>query len=204
VAGLYDPAKLDDLLGHVLIPQRLFDASFETPGDAYTFVRASDPTTLERTLKAYPDARLLTASKFAASRASSVKSLLNMLYVLLALSVVVSLFGMVNTLALAVFERTREIGMLRAVGLTRTQARRMIRRESIITALIGASLGIPLGLGLAAAVTHALAPYGVGFALPLRSLATFTAVAIAAGTVAAIVPARRAGRLNVLEALQYE
>jgi putative ABC transport system permease protein len=204
VAGLYDPAKLDDLLGHVLIPQRLFDRSFETPADAYTFLRTSDRAALDSTLKTYPDTRLLTAPKFASSRASDLKNVLDMLYVLLALSVAVSLLGMVNTLALAVFERTREIGMLRAVGMTRRQARRMIRRESIITALIGASLGIPIGLGLAAAVTHALAPYGVAFSLPLRSLAVFTVIAILAGTLAAILPARRAGRLNVLEALQYE
>ena len=94
--------------------------------------------------------------------------------------------------------------MLRAVGLTRRQTRRMVRREAIITALIGAALGIPLGLGLAAAVTHALSRYGVAFSLPLASIGAFTLVALVAGTLAAIVPARRAGRLNVLEALQYE
>ena len=74
VAALYDPAKLDNLLGHVLISQRTFDASFETPGDAYTFVRSSDPSALVQTLKAHPDARLLTVPKFAESRASELKS----------------------------------------------------------------------------------------------------------------------------------
>ena len=75
---------------------------------------------------------------------------MNLFYVLLALSVIVSLFGMVNTLVLSVFERTRELGMLRAVGMTRRQARRMIRHESVITALIGAALGLPLGIALGA------------------------------------------------------
>ena len=92
--------------------------------------------------------------------------ILKMLYVLLGFSVVVSLFGMVNTLVLAVYERTRELGMLRAVGMTRRQARRMIRHESIITALIGAAMGIPLGIFLAALVTQALSKYGVGAVAP--------------------------------------
>jgi putative ABC transport system permease protein len=120
------------------------------------------------------------------------------------LSVIVSLFGMVNTLVLSVFERTREIGMLRAIGFTRRQTRRMIRHESIVTALIGAALGLPLGVGLAAAVAKALGKYGVGFAVPVKSLVAFTLIAIVAGTLAAIFPARRAARLNVLAALQYE
>ena len=90
-----------------------------------------------------------------------------MLYVLLGFSVIVSLFGMVNTLVLAVYERTRELGMLRAVGMTRRQARRMIRHESIITALIGAAMGIPLGIFLSALVTQALSKYGVGLSLPV-------------------------------------
>ena len=87
---------------------------------------------------------------------------------------VVSLFGMVNTLVLAVYERTRELGMLRAVGMTRRQARRMIRHESIITALIGAAMGIPLGVFLAALITQALSKYGVGLSLPVAELVAFT------------------------------
>ncbi len=111
---------------------------------------------------------------------------------------------MVNTLVLAVYERTRELGMLRAVGMTRRQARRMVRHESVITALIGAAMGIPLGVFLAALMTQALSKYGVGLELPVTELIAFTVVAIAAGVLAAIIPARRASRLNVLDALQYE
>jgi putative ABC transport system permease protein len=138
------------------------------------------------------------------TRAKGVNTLLNLLYVLLALSVVVSLFGMVNTLVLSVFERTRELGMLRAVGMTRRQVRRMIRSESIVTALIGATLGLPLGVFLAWMVTKALSGQGVSFAVPGGQLVIFLVVAVVAGLLAAIFPARRASRLKVLESLQYE
>jgi putative ABC transport system permease protein len=123
---------------------------------------------------------------------------------LLGLSVLVSLFGIVNTLVLSVFERTRELGMLRAIGMTRRQVRRMIRQESIITALIGATLGIVVGVFLAFLVTQALSDEGIVFAVPFLSLVVFVIVAIAAGMLAAIFPARRASKLNVLKALQYE
>jgi putative ABC transport system permease protein len=94
--------------------------------------------------------------------------------------------------------------MLRAVGMSRRQARRMVRHESVITALIGTGLGLPVGVILAAAVSHALARFGVTFTVSVPSLAAFTVVAIAAGLIAAIAPARRASKLNVLSALQYE
>jgi len=113
-----------------------------------------------------------------------------MLYVLLAFSVVVSLFGI--TLALTVFERTRKLGMLGAIGMTRRQARRMIRHESVITALIGAALGLPLGVIIAALVTQAPSTYDVGMTIPVGMLAAFTLVAVLAGVAAAILPARRA------------
>jgi putative ABC transport system permease protein len=109
-----------------------------------------------------------------------------------------------DTLVLSVYERTREFGMLRAVGMSRRQARRMVRHESVVTALIGAGLGLPVGVILAAAVTHALSRFDVAFAVSIPSLAVFTLVAIGAGTLAAIAPARRASKINVLAALQYE
>ena len=108
---------------------------------------------------------------------------------LLALAIVVSLFGMVNTLVLSIFERTREIGMLRAVGITRRQTRRMIRQESVITGLIGAALGVPLGVGLAAMVTGALSSTGFVFAVPVVTLLVFLIAARGAGWLASVLPA---------------
>jgi putative ABC transport system permease protein len=204
VKGIYSTSKLDSLVGTVALPQQTFDRNFQTPRDQYTFVNVSNSAALERAIAQYPNARVLTHEKFVDDRMKDLNNILNMLYALLALSIIVSLFGMVNTLVLAVFERTREIGMLRAVGLTRRQTRRMIRHESIITALIGAALGLPVGILLAAAVTHKLAKYDVTFSIPTGSLAAFAVVAIVAGIGAALFPARRAARLNVLAALHYE
>jgi putative ABC transport system permease protein len=212
VSAILDPGRfdLDPLLGSVVIGQRTFDASFPRASDLYTFVNVPPAfagvaqQVLQEGAKRYPGVAVATRDEFVQSRVSGVSQILNLLYVLLGLSVVVSLFGMVNTLVLAVFERTRELGMLRAVGLTQRQTRRMVRHESVITALIGAALGLPLGVGLAALVTHALEPYGVELQLPLGSLAAFVAVAVLAGIAAAIVPARRAARLDILAALGYE
>jgi putative ABC transport system permease protein len=94
--------------------------------------------------------------------------------------------------------------MLRAIGMTRRQARRMIRQESVITALIGAALGLPLGVFLAALLTQAMSEDGVSLSIPWPTLGAFTLVAVLAGIASAILPARRASRLNVLNALHYE
>jgi putative ABC transport system permease protein len=213
VRGIYTQPKfgqIDPVFGSIGISQRAFDSAFERPRNAYTFLNvrdgASPETTeaLERALAAYPDAKVATNADWVDERAGGIDQLLNLLYVLLALSVVVSLFGMVNTMVLSVFERTREIGMLRAVGMTRRQVRRMIRQESIVTALIGAALGLPLGVLLAWLVTKALSNQGVSFAIPGTLLVAFVVVAFTAGVLAAIAPARRASRLKVLESLAYE
>ena len=212
VRAILDQGKfdLDPILGTVAISQKVFDASFPRPSDLYTFVNlpagaeAVAGQAIAEGAKRYPGVMVSTRDEFVASRVQGIGQILNLLYVLLALSVVVSLFGMVNTLVLAVFERTRELGMLRAIGLTRRQTRRMVRHESVVTALIGAALGLPLGIGLAALVTQALSDYDVAFGIPFGTLAAFVAVAVVAGVVAAIMPASRAGRLNVLDALSYE
>jgi putative ABC transport system permease protein len=213
VRGIYTQPKfgqIDPVLGSIAISQQAFDRTFERPQNAYTFLNvqggatAANTLALQLAMATYPDAKVATRADWVDTRAKGVDKLLNLLYVLLALSVVVSLFGMVNTLVLSVFERTREVGMLRAVGMTRRQVRRMIRSESIVTALIGAALGLPLGIFLAWMVTKALSGQGVSFVIPGRLLVYFVWVAVSAGLLAAIVPARRASRLKVLESLQYE
>jgi putative ABC transport system permease protein len=212
VRGIYDPPaeELDALLGAVTLSQRAFDSHFPQPKDLFVFVDTNDGVTsqatasLDKTLNPYPDAVARTNSAWITERAGSIDMILNIFYVLLALSIIVSLFGMVNALALSVFERTRELGMLRAIGLTRRQTRRMIRYESVIIALIGAALGLPLGMLLAAVITKALDSMDVTFSLPLVAVIVFAIVATLAGMLAAILPARRASRLNVLKALQYE
>jgi putative ABC transport system permease protein len=212
VVGIHDPPAdaLDPLYGPIGIGQATFDAAFPRPKDLFTFVQArhgespAQTRRIDRALAAFPDVQANTRAKFISDRVAGINTILNIFYVLLALSVIVSLFGMVNALALAVFERTRELGMLRAVGTTRRQVRRMIRHESIITALIGAALGLPLGVAVAAVAIRALKSADIAFTLPIGGLIIFAVISVIAGILAAVLPARRAGKLNVLKALQYE
>jgi putative ABC transport system permease protein len=206
VRGIYDPPQSRQMLYSVSITQATFDDAFANPKNAFTFLDGDKDaiTALTAEAKGFGDAKVHTGTAYPKDATKDLSAFLAMLYVLLAFSVVVSLFGMVNTLVLSVFERTRELGMLRAIGMTRRQARRMIRHESVITALIGAALGLGLGVFLAALVTKALSKYDVAFSLPVQTLVVFTVIAVLAGIAAAIMPARRASRLNVLEALHYE
>ena len=209
VRGIYKPPPFFPLLGSASISVAAFDSLYERPRNSFVFVNTAndDPATtagLEKSVADFPDAKVQTRAGWIDFQDEEFNQFLLLLYVLLALSVVVSVFGMINTLVLTVFERTRELGMLRAVGMTRRQVRRMVRHESVITALIGAALGLPLGVFLAALVTQALSQFEVEFSIPGSQLAIFALVAIIVGIVAAIVPARRAAKLNVLRALQYE
>jgi ABC-type antimicrobial peptide transport system permease subunit len=208
IKGIYKPPAGGSPFGDVTISTARFDSAYPNPQNLYTFinigggVNRANTHILNAALSRFPDAKLQTKAQFKHNQLQGLTLLLNLLYVLLSLSIIVSLFGIVNTLVLTVFERTRELGMLRAVGMTRRQVRRMIRYESIVTALIGAALGIPLGVALALMVGVAL--NFSAFTIPWGTLVVFVIAAVIAGLIAAIFPARRAGRLNVLEALQYE
>ncbi len=152
----------------------------------------------------FPQAQAQSQTELKDQQKEAVNQLLGVIYVLLALSVIISLFGVVNTLVLTIYERTREIGMLRAIGASRSQIRRMVRYESLITALIGAIIGAVLGVLIAIATVEALKEEGLVLGIPVIAIAVVLLVAGIAGILAGIWPARRASRIEVMEALQYE
>ena len=210
VAGIQNPPVVVELPGAMTISTSLFDRSFSQPADTGILVdtaggaSAAAERSLKRLLAGFPNAQVQTLAAFSKSQEAGIDTLLELFYVLLALSIVVSLFGIVNTLALSIVERTREIGALRAMGMTRRQVSRMIRIESEITALIGAVIGIVVGVALAALATLALSTWNLTFSLPLSTLVILLVIALFAGRLAARTPARRAARLDPLRALQYE
>ena len=210
VVGTFEPPPFYPLIESVNVSTELFDELYDRPRNRWTWANVpGDPSEenraeMEQAISGFPDTQLETREEWIEREDSDFNEFISFLYVMLTLAVFVSIFGMINTLVLSVYERTREIGMLRAIGMTRRQVRRMIRQESIITALIGAAIGLPLGIFLAALVNRALSEFDIRFAIPWVQLLVLTIVAIVIGILAAIMPARRAAKLNPLEAISYE
>jgi putative ABC transport system permease protein len=152
----------------------------------------------------FPIAEAQDTEELKQTQREQLNGLLGLIYALLALAVIVSIFGIVNTLALSIHERTRELGLLRAIGMSRKQVRRMVRYEAVITALIGAILGSILGIVFSVLISRPLADEGFELSFPVGSLLILLVLAALAGVLAAIGPARRASRLDVLESLAYE
>jgi putative ABC transport system permease protein len=201
------------LLADLTITRSLAASAFGLREDAIDFVsyapgasNAQVQPAVDRLLDAqFPQARSRTAAQFKKEQSEQVNTLLALIYVLLALSVIVSLFGIVNTLILSIYERTRELGMLRAIGTSRRQVRRMIRYESVITALIGGVFGLVIGVvGAILVVVLALSGSGYILSIPVGTLIVLLVVAAIAGLLAAQLPARRAARLDVLRSLAAE
>ncbi len=160
---------------------------------------------LDRVLNAYPNAELQDRTEFKDAQAAQINQLLGLIYVLLALAVVIALIGIANTLALSIYERTRELGLLRAVGMSRRQLRSTVRWESVIIALLGTLLGLVIGLFFGWAVVEALKDQGITeFATPGGQLLLVLIIGGIAGVIAAIGPARRAAKLDVLRAVTHE
>jgi putative ABC transport system permease protein len=199
------------LMQGVVVDQKTF-ARISSIEDPFTYLikisDRTDPAAVRRavidSLADYPAAQVQTTQEYRDEIGAQLDQSVYMLYALLAMSVVISLFGIANSLFLSIHERTREFGLLRAIGATRTQVRRVVRYESVITAVIGGLLGIAIGLLFGYLMTAALADLGLGFSVPVAQLAGFLVLAVVVGVIAAVVPARRGARVDVLDALHQE
>jgi putative ABC transport system permease protein len=208
VLGIYrDPMMLNG----ITVSSSGYTALFPTPQTFMVVAKAQPGADIAATKKAIeaalastPTAEVQTAEEYKEGTVDLVNQLLMLIYGLLALSVIISLFGIVNTLVLAVYERTREIGLVRAIGMSRGQVRATVRYESVITSIIGAIMGIVVGIVFAWVVTTRFAGQGITFSIPGGQLVVFMLLAIVVGVIAAILPARRAARINILEAIHYE
>jgi putative ABC transport system permease protein len=203
IGGIY---QANALIGSYLVSAGFFTSHFSSQPPAGLLLQTNGSGTVNdavsSALAAYPNVQVQTRAQFEKAQAASVNQLLGLVYALLALAVLIALIGIVNTLMLSVFERTREIGLLRAVGMKRRQVRTMIRSEAVILAIFGAIIGIIIGTGMGIALVSSLKHQGItDTVVPASSLVVFFVLAALLGLVAASWPARRAARLDVLTAI---
>ncbi len=202
--------KANALIGRYLVSDGFYRAHYaSTELPVAVLLRTDGSPTAEaavtHALSGYPNLKVQTKAQFEQSQRAQVNQLLGLVYALLALAVIIALIGIVNTLMLSVFERTHEIGLLRAVGMRRRQVRAMIRSESVILAVFGAVIGIVVGTGLGIALSSSLRSQGItDIVVPVSSLVVFLVLAAVLGLIAASWPARRAARLDVLAAIASE
>jgi putative ABC transport system permease protein len=206
VGGIF---QANALIGSYLVSNAVFLAHFRSPTVAAVLLRtngaAGVETAVQNALTAYPNVQVQTRAQFQQSQVSSVNQLLGLVYALLALAVIIAMIGIVNTLMLSVLERTREIGLLRAVGMRRRQVRSMIRSEAVILAIFGALIGIVVGTLMGLALVAALRQQGINeTVVPVSNLIIFVVLAAVLGLIAASWPARRAAKLDVLAAIATE
>jgi putative ABC transport system permease protein len=207
IAGIY--AK-NDLLGPRVLSERAYLAHTPQPMAVFGMVQVRTPDTatkqaIEQALRDYPNLRVQDRSEVKADFQRQLDQIVVFFTIMLAMSIIIAAVGVLNTLALSVIERTREIGLLRAVGTSRRQLRRMIRLESIVIAVFGALLGIGIGVSFGAAIQNGLAGEGLNvLAIPVGTLAIYVLLGGLIGVLAALWPAWRAGRMDVLRAIATE
>ena len=209
VGGLYSDNRF---LGNYAVSLQTYEANFTEQLDQIVFVKAAEGVPIARAraaveaaVAAYPNVQVNDQAEFKDQQAGFIDQLLALVSALLGLAILIALFGIVNTLGLSIFERTRELGLLRAVGMSRRQVRSMIRWESVITAVLGAVLGVAIGVLFGWAMQQALASQGITeLTIPPVQLLIYVVLAGLAGVLAAVLPARRAAKLNVLDAISYE
>lgn len=208
VSGIYAES---DLYGGFLLPvQAAKDFAVPQPSQGYLKLDAGTSATqvqpeVERLLADSPEVSVADRSTFIEQQTSGLDGILTMIQVLLALAILIAVLGIVNTLALSVLERTRELGLLRAIGLRRAQTMRMVTVEAVVISMFGALLGVAVGAGLGASVVRALREDGItDLVLPWSQMGLFVVLAAVVGVVAAVLPAIRAARLNVLGAIAHE
>ena len=198
--------------GNYLLGTQAYEANFTNRLDSKVLVKraagvspAAALAAVKQVAQAYPGANVLDRAQFKAEQTKFLDQLLRLVYALLGLAILIALLGIANTLALSIFERTRELGLLRAVGMTRSQLRSAIRWESVIIALQGTALGLLIGLFFGWALVTALSDEGISvFRIPYASLAIVVVLAAVAGMAAAVPPSRRAAKLDVLRAVVTE
>jgi putative ABC transport system permease protein len=206
VGGIYEA---NALIGSYLVSSAFFLAHYTARPPAGLLLRtdgsAAADNAVTSALARFPNVQVQTRAQFEQAQVSSVNQILGLVYALLALAVLIALIGIVNTLMLSVFERTREIGLLRAVGMRRRQVRTMIRSEAVILAIFGAIIGIVIGTGMGIALVSSLKNQGItDTVVPFSNLVIFLVLAALLGLLAAGWPARRAARLDVLAAIAAE
>ncbi len=200
VRAIYDGAT--DTVGTQFVDLTAFEANLPERLDSRIYVSVDSTDAVERTTAAYPTAKVLTTDAFIAQRNGELDTILALMYALLGLAVIIAILGIVNTLGLSIHERKRELGLLRAVGMSRAQVRTSVRWESAIIALFGTTLGLVIGTFLAWAMVHAtLDGPQTRLVVPAGSLVTVTLIAAIAGVGAAVLPARRAARIDILTAM---
>ncbi|MGH3454942.1 MAG: FtsX-like permease family protein, partial [Nocardioidaceae bacterium] len=199
-------------MGQYVVPMPVFDAAQIRPADSYVYILREDGASatevradLEQVVENVPTVSLKDQEEFAGEFKANVNQLLFLIYALLGLAIIIAVLGIINTLALSVIERTREVGLLRAVGMSRRQLRRMVRLESIAIAVLGAVLGVVMGVVFGVVLQRAVADQGLDvLSVPYVSLGVFVLIAAIVGVLAALLPARRAARLDVLRAITTE